>query len=234
MGRMAEGLGAGEVAKEISDHAQHSGAHGGMSRHDRRISIIEAALLAIVALTAAWSGYASAKWSTESRLTIAEASTARNAANTADVESLQIRTGDALTFNAWFTAHVAGDPPEEAVAKRRFRPDFLAAFDAWIATDPDNNPDAPKGPQAMPEYREPEAAKARALTVKAERLFEEGSDQGEDGDKYVRITVYLATVLFLVGISTQFPIRAARYTLIGLGAVIMTFSVAQLAQLPAP
>jgi hypothetical protein len=234
MSGMAEGLGAGEVAKEISEHAQHSAAPGSPSRRDRRISIIEAALLAVVALTAAWSGYASAKWSTESRLTVAEASTARNEANTADVEGLQIRTGDALTFNAWFTAHVAGDPEDEVVAQRRFRPEFQVAFDAWIATDPDHNPDAPKGPQAMPEYKEPETAKARALTAKAERLFEKGSDQGEDADRYVRITVYLATVLFLVGISTQFPIRGARYTLIGLGTVILLFSLTQLVQLPGP
>ncbi len=231
---MAEGLGAGEVAKEISEHSQHSAAHGGTSRHDRRISLTEAVLLAVVALTAAWSGYASAKWSTESRLTVAEASTARNEASTAEVEGLQIRTGDALTFNAWFTAHVAGDREDEIVAERRFRPEFHTAFEAWLATDPDHNPDAPPGPQAMTEYREPEVAKARTLKARAERLFQEGSEQGEDADEYVRITVYLATVLFLVGISTQFPIHAARYMLIGLGAVILLFSLTQLVQLPAP
>ncbi len=75
---------------------------------------------------------------------------------------------------------------------------------------------------------------AKALKALAARLSNEASEQGDDGDAYVRITVYLATVLFLVGISTQFPIRAARYTLIGLGAVIMIFSVLQLSQLPAP
>ena len=56
----------------------------------------------------------------------------------------------------------------------------------------------------------------------------------ELGDDYVRDTVILASVLFLVGISTQFPIRAARYTLIGLGIVILAFSVAQLLTLPIP
>src|SRR4051812_49688747 len=116
MSGMAEGLGAGEVAKEISEHAQHSAAPGSPSRHDRRISIVEAGLLAIVALTAAWSGYASAKWSTESRLTVAEASTARASANTTELEGLDFRIGDALTFNAWFSAHVAGDAAQEAVA----------------------------------------------------------------------------------------------------------------------
>jgi hypothetical protein len=226
------GLGAGEVAKEISEHTKHSG--GRASRHDRRISIVEAALLAIVALTAAWSGYASAQWSTESRLTVAQASTARNAANATDLEGLQIRVGDALTFNAWFSAHVLGDPTDEAVAVRRMRPDFRVAFDAWIATDPDNNLDAPAAPQAMPEYKQPEVAKAKAQKAKGERLFALGAQQGQDGDDYVRITVYLATVLFLVGISTQFPIPSARYGLITLGVAILVFSAIQLLALPAP
>jgi hypothetical protein len=205
-----------------------------MSRHDRRISVIEAVLLAIVALTAAWSGYASARWSTESRHSQAHASSLANAGNTKQVEGLELRIGDALVFNAWLGAHADDDADAEAVALRRFRPNLRAAFDEWIATDPDTNPAAPPGPQAMDAYREPEVQQAKALKLRAAKLSEESSDQGEDGDEYVRITVYLATVLFLVGISTQFPIRAARYTLIGLGAVIMIFSVVQLAQLPAP
>ncbi len=226
------GLGPGEVAKEISEHAKHSGDH--TSRHDRRISIIEAALLAIVALTAAWSGYASAKWSTESRLTVAQASTARNAGNAADLEGLQYRVGDALTFNAWFSAHVQNDAADEAVAIRRMRPNFQDAFNAWLATDPDHNPRAPAGPQVMPEYQQPQVVQAKALKAQGEKLFARGSDEGEHADDYVRITVYLATVLFLVGISTQFPIPVARYGLIGLGVLILLFSVSQLAQLPAP
>ncbi|MGZ4689474.1 MAG: hypothetical protein ACXVKA_16960 [Acidimicrobiia bacterium] len=229
------GIGPAEVAKEISEHSEHSRHTGGhASRHDRRISIVEAALLAIVALTAAWSGYASAKWSTESRLTVAQASTARNAGNAADLAGLEYRVGDALTFNAWFSAHVAGKPDDEAVAIRRMRPNFQTAFNAWLATDPDHNPNAPAGPQLMPEYHQPRAAEAKALKAKGERLFAQGSDEGEHGDDYVRITVYLATVLFLVGISTQFPIPAARYGLIGLGVLILAFSVSQLLQLPAP
>ena len=47
--------------------------------HDRVVSIVEALLLATVALLAAWSGYSSAKWSTASRLQVAQAATAPRA-----------------------------------------------------------------------------------------------------------------------------------------------------------
>ncbi len=224
-------LGPAETSREIAEHAHHT-RHG--SERDRVISILEAGLLAVVALLAAWSGYSAAKWSTESRLTVAEAATTRNAANTEELVALDERLGDGLVFNAWLGAYATGDPHATEIALKRFRPELRVAFDAWIATDPDNNPAAPPGPQAMPEYKQPEKARAEALKTKADRLSTEGSDQGITGDDYVRITVYLASVLFIVGISTQFPVRVARYGLLVIGAAILVFSVVQLTGLPAP
>jgi hypothetical protein len=46
--------------------------------------------------------------------------------------------------------------------------------------------------------------------------------------------VIFATVLFLVGISGHFPVRSARYALIGIGLVLITYSVTQLISLPGP
>ncbi|MGZ8735038.1 MAG: hypothetical protein ACXW1M_07605 [Acidimicrobiia bacterium] len=228
------GLGPGEVGKEIAEHAKHGGNHREATGRDRIVTIIEAALLAVVALIAAWSGFAAAKWSTESRVLIAEAATARNQANTAELEGFDIRISDGLTFNAWLAASALEDPIAEERALRRFRPDFRVAFDAWIATDPDSNPDAPGGPQGMPEYGEPEVERARDLNADADRLFTEGEEAGITGDDYVRTTVYLATVLFLVGISSHFPVRGARYGLILIGVAILVFSAIQLGSLPKP
>jgi hypothetical protein len=55
---------ASEVGREISEHTKHAGPH---ERRGRLVSITEAVVLAVVTLLAAWSGYAAAKWSTESR-----------------------------------------------------------------------------------------------------------------------------------------------------------------------
>jgi len=46
--------------------------------------------------------------------------------------------------------------------------------------------------------------------------------------------VFLATVLFLVGISSHFPVRQARYGLIGVGTLILVFAVVQVLGLPGP
>lgn len=232
---MAEaGLGPMEVGKELAEHAQQSRHHSTETRHDRVVSIVEAALLATVAILAAWSGFASAKWSTDSRLTVAEASSTKNEANTEELEALDFRLGDALTFNAWLATRSLKDPAALEVAVRRFRPEFRVAFDAWLATDPFGNPNAPPGPQAMPEYKQPNLAHSVVLKREAKALFTDGSAAGATADKYVRTTVYLATVLFLVGISGHFRVRSARIGLILIGSAILMFSVIQLITLPKP
>ena len=122
------------------------------STSTRRLTIIEAALLALVAVLAAYSGFASAKWGTDSSLKLAKASTERNFASRAELNGLSTKNFDGLSFNAWFSAYLAGNQTGMTVAERRFRPQFDVAFKAWMATNPFANPNAPKGPTYMPEY----------------------------------------------------------------------------------
>ena len=94
------------------------------------------------------------------------------------------------------------------LARRRFRPAFPVAFDAWRATKPETNPDAPHGPTYMPQYKRPELANARRLDDEADAGHVR-RQAAENSNSYVRTTVFLATILFLVGISTHFPLRQA-------------------------
>ncbi len=232
---MAEGLSAAEVGKGIGEHREAAGGEPpSKDRRDRLLSVTEALLLSLVAVLAAYSGYAAAKWGTESSVSLARASAARTRANRADLEGLQIRTLDSVSFNAWFSAFAAGNVGAERLARRRLRPGYRPAFDAWLATDPAHNPAAPPGPSYMPQYAIPQEHLANTLDAQADTEFARGAEAGATGDKYVRDTVFLATVLFLVGISGHFPLRQARYALIGVGALILAFAVVQLLGLPGP
>ncbi len=230
---MPEGLSAAEVGKEISEHGKHAQAEAA-DRRDRMLSITEALLLSLVAVLAAYSGYAAAKWGTESSISLAKASAARTKANRADLEGLQVRTLDSVSFNAWFAAFTAGNTNAERLAAKRLRPGYRPAFYAWLATDPEHNPKAPPGPSYMPQYVIPQEAAANVNDAQADAEFAKGTAAGATGDKYVRDTVFLATVLFLVGISSHFPLRQARYSLIAVGTLILAFSVVQLLGLPGP
>jgi hypothetical protein len=229
---MPEGLSATEVGKEIGEHAAHHGrAH---TRRDELISIGEAVLLSIVTIVAAWSGYSAAKWSTHSSLDLAKATATRTQANRAFQGALTLRTQDAANFNAWFAAYLTGSKRGERVAERRFRPQYDVAFRAWLATKPFTNPNAPKGPQYMPQYKPTGAALAQHLDRTANAYYARGEHAGSTSDQYIRVTVILASILFIVGISSHFPLRNVRYGLVALGAGLLIFAAIEILSLPGP
>jgi hypothetical protein len=243
---MPEGLSPSEVGKEIAEHRhlaeeaeakekeQDQGSATEAKGRERWLTITEAVLLAVVAVLAAWSGFSSAKWSTHSSLDLAKASAARTQANRAAYQAADLKNFDSLTFNAWFTAYVANNKAAMRVAEERFRPVFDTAFKAWLTTHPFTNPNAPKGPTYMPQYKQPELVLSNTLDNQASNYYSLGEQAGANADGYVRTTVYLATVLFLVGISGHFKVRAARIGLISIGGVILMFSVISLILAPKP
>jgi hypothetical protein len=239
---MGEGLNPIETGKKLHEHgealqerAEEGGGDGhGESgdRHSRIVQIGEAVLLALVTITAAWAGYSAARWGTVSRVDIAQSSTERNLASRDDLTALSLRNFDASTFNAWFIAFTLNNPQKEAIAVRRFRPQFLVAFNAWMATDPLHNPHAPPGPTYMPQYQLPAQAQANALDNAADAKFNAGNQAGLTGDNYVRITVFLAAVLFLVGIGSSFKMHSIRYALIAFGSVLLIISIVLILRQP--
>jgi hypothetical protein len=239
---MAEGLASSEVAGEISRHKTHTAEHSskrddsesddGGRDHDRTLSIIEAVMLAIVALLAAYTGFASAKWNTESSVRLAQASAARTEANRAALNAQNLKNFDSTTFNTWFTAYVAGDTTAEAVAVRRFRPAFKVAFDAWLATDPFTNAKAPPGPTYMAQYKQPELVQSAALDTEATEDYTLGVQAGSNADNYIRDTIYLATILFLIGISGHFRFLRIRLALVALSGIMMIIAVVEIATSP--
>ena len=196
------------------------------------MQICEAALLALVTITAAWAGYSAARWGTASRVNIAASTTLRNLATRDDLSALTTRNFDASTFNAWFTAFTLNSPKKEAVAERRFRPAFRVAFNAWLATDPLHNPHAPPGPTYMPQYKLPAQAQANAYDAQADAKFDQGNHDGLVSDDYVRITVFLAAVLFLVGIGSSFKLHSIRYALITFGSAVLILAVVLILRQP--
>jgi hypothetical protein len=237
---MPEGLDPIETGRKLHEHGE---AHdqqaeekehrdAASERHSRIIQISEAVLLSIVTITAAWAGYSAARWGTASRVDIAQSSTLRNIATRDDLEANSLRNFDASTFNAWFIAFTLNNPQKEAIAIRRFRPAFKVAFDAWMATDPLHNPHAAPGPTYMPQYKLPAQAQAYALDDKATAKFSEGTQAGLTGDNYVQITVFLAAVLFLVGIGSSFKLHGVRYALITFGTVLLILAVVLILKQP--
>jgi hypothetical protein len=229
---LPEGLSPIEAHKELEHHQRHAAKAEG--KHGQALQVAEAIVLALVTLTAAWSGFAAAKWGTESRLELAAASSARAEANRAASTAESLRNFDASTFNAWFIAYTLDSPEKMALAEKRFRPQLRVAFDAWLATHPDTNPNAPPGPTYMPQYHLVQQDRADALDAEADRDSAQGNHAGIVGDDYVRITVVLAGVLFLIGIGSTFSVAGVRYALLGVGGILLVAAIVLILLEPGP
>ena len=113
-------------------------------------------------------------------------------------------------FTAWLQARAAGDRQLQAALVRRFTPEYRSAFQAWLRTDPFTDPDAPPGPGYMPGYRNPQLKQAEGLNAQAADAFEEGTAARETADRYVRVTVLFALVLFLIAVAQRFRTPGVR------------------------
>lgn len=190
---------------ERSDHAAHP-----RSRTEEVIEIIEAVVLALVAVATAWSGYQAARWDGRRAQLYAEIGQAKGRRGGVEYSR---RAGAALrhnTFNSWIAAKVGGKQRLAAMFESRFRDEYRKAFGAWLNTDPFNSPKALPGPVFMPEYQSAKREEAKRLNAEATVVFERGTQAGEMGDRYVRITVLLATVLLITAIGQRFRITRLR------------------------
>jgi hypothetical protein len=216
-----------EIATHLSEHAGSSESSG-----HAILEIVEALVLAIVAITTAWSGYQAALWTGHQSELYGQATKLRVQAEGAATYANQERLYNSSTVVEWLEAEAHGDKKLTDLFERRFLPEFRPAFEAWKKTDPLNNPNAPAGPQLMPEYRSSRAAEAARLNDQATEAFEQGTKGRQHADEYVRATVTLATVLLLIAISQRFTTRGVRVGLLAIALFLLCFPVYRILTLP--
>ena len=202
------------------------------TRWEKVVEIVEVSVLAIVAIATAYSGYQGTQWGGEQARLYGLASTTRFEAEAASTFGGQQLVADASFFTAWLQAHAAGDEQLEAMLEARFTPDYADAFQAWLATDPFTNPDAPPGPAAMPGFANPSMTKAAELNDQASAYFAAGTTARETANKYVRQTVLFASVLFLVAIAQRFRLRGVRIAANALAFALLLYTLYGIERLP--
>ncbi|WP_051325955.1 hypothetical protein [Glycomyces tenuis] len=186
-------------------------------------------IMALAAVGTAWAGFQSAKWSGLQAIAFAEAGAARTESAKASTDAGQDRLADTVTFTSWLEALqqeiVAGTSPRpqgdytpndeelSGFLYERFRPEFKPAVDAWIATQPLIDPDAPATPFEMPEYTLESDARAASLVEEAEASTQEAHDDNQRSDNYVFMAVILALALFFAGVAGRSRTLRSQYLL---------------------
>ena len=225
---MPEGMNI-EVAHKLSERDK---ADRAKRRWEELTEVLEVLILAVAAIATAWSGYQAARGDGQQSVLYGESSRDRFEADAAATLGEQRLAADAAMFNAWLQARAAGDRQLQAMFVRRFTPEYRGAFEAWLKTDPFTDPAAPAGPGYMPGYHNPQMEEARRLNAQASAAFEAGTASREAADRYVRVTVVFALVLFLVAVGQRFKLPGVRMGAMGLAVGLLVYGLVTAATLP--
>jgi hypothetical protein len=136
--------------------------------HERRIEIVATVLLSVAAVATAWSGYQATRWNGEQAKAAGSTNAIRvDAARAQGLSQAQTQV-DIATFVQWVDAYALKRTMLADFYFKRFRTEFRPAVNAWLATKPLQNPNAPLTPFVMPEYKLAATAEAQRLDAEAE------------------------------------------------------------------
>jgi hypothetical protein len=189
-------------------------------KRKRRVEFFSVLLLALAAVATAWSSYQAARWTAEYRKPSGKATSLRIDSVRAQGLSEAQTEVDVATFTQWLDARMLGRRDLENFYFRRFRSEFRPAVNAWLATKPFTNTDAPLTPFAMPQYKLAAAEEAKRLEAQAQVLSAQGQVDVQHSTNYVLAVVLFAVSLFFAGLSTKLNSQRQREVLLAIGWVI--------------
>ncbi len=206
-----------------------------MTDAGRRRDVAEVAaavLLACAAVATAWSSYQATRWNGEQAKTSAKVNATRiDAARAAGLANAQTQI-DVATFTQWVDAYAQEQSELADFYFKRFRKEFRPAMDAWIATRPLKNADAPLTPFAMPEYQLAARDEADRLDAEAEVFAAKARAYIQRSSNYVLAVVLCAVSLFFAGMSTRLTDPRLRGAIVIVGWLIFSGAVIWIATFP--
>jgi hypothetical protein len=198
----------------------------------RWVEITSAVLLGLATLASAWCAYQATLWSGAQTFHLAKADHAGRKSTELALAANQIQTYDFLMLLSFIEAKNRGD---DKLAERlyvRFRPEARTAIDAWLKTDPFNNPNAALRPFLMKKYVQPEKDAAKVSADEASSLMDSAQTASTNGDTYVLFTVLFTSVLFFGGISGTFESRRLRTSSFVIAARLFVVTLIALGTMP--
>jgi len=214
-----------ETSKENADTPDEKAGlieRAGIKFREEWVEILSAAILALATIATAWCAYQSARWSGLMTISFAKSNTARTQSSKIQTVGGQLIQVDVGLFLEYVNALVVDEdePLADFVKERWFSEELDAATDAWLATDPIGNPDAPKSPFNMPEYVSRSLNLSQSYDTLADSYREDALNDNQRSDNYVLLAVLFASVLFFAGMCTKFKQRWLEIVLLVFAATI--------------
>jgi hypothetical protein len=197
-----------------------------------RVDVLATVLLALAAVATAWSSYQATRWNGEQAKAAGMTNAIRIQAARAQGLAEAQKQVDVATFSQWADAYARRETFLADFYFKRFREEFKPAVNAWIATRPLRNPDAPLTPFAMPQYVLAAETKAEKLDAAAAVSAATVLTDIQRASNYVLAVVLFAVALFFAGMSTRLRAARLRLATIAVGAVIFLGTVVWVATSP--
>jgi hypothetical protein len=202
------------------------------NRRTAWVEVVATILLAVATVATAWSGYQASRWNGEQALAFSRASALRIESSKADALANAQTQVDVATFTQWVDAVARDEVELAAFYSRRFREEFKPAVEAWNATQPLTNENAPLTPFAMPEYTLAAREEAAQLEGQAEEFSATGRANVQRATNYVLGVVLFAAALFFAGMSAKLGSPRLQRVLLGFGVIVFVATVAWIATFP--
>ena len=194
--------------------------------------LLATVLLVLAALGTSWSSYQATRWNGEQAAAAGRTNGIRIEASRAQGLAEAQTQIDVATFIAWADADQRGEQELAQFYVDRFRDEFQTAFDAWLATEPLSNAEAPPTPFAMQEYQLDSRGQAEQLDAQAEASAAEVRLDIQRSSNYVLTVVLYAIVLFFAGMSTRVTTPRLRWVLTLAGCLVFVGAIAWIATFP--
>ena len=196
------------------------------------VDTVAAVLLACAAVATAWSSYQASRWNGEQAKAFSAANAARVHSSRAAALATAQKQVDVAVFMSWVDATVHEDQELADFYRERFREEFMPAVEAWLATDPFNDPDAPLTPFTLPEYRLAAQEESEQLDAVEAENAELARENIERATRYVLAVVLFSISLFFAGISSRLATHRIRVVILLVGCTFFLVTAVWVATFP--
>ncbi len=220
-----------EIAHSLTeqDH-EHGGNH--LEGWHRVLEILEVALLALVAIVTAWSGFQAGKWDGRQSVLYGHSSRDRFEAEAATTVGDQRLAADAGIFTAWLQAHSAGNTELETLLAKRLNPDFKVAFTPGSGPTPSSMTRHRPDPRPCRSTRTPTSRTPPSSMPRQVRPSTKAPRRARPARSTVRDTVLFATVLFLVAIAQRMKDETLRAGVNVIAVILASYGIFSVVRLP--
>ena len=189
------------------------------------LEIAAAALLALATIMSAWSAYNSATWHGRGTEHYDSADSARVQSSELLDELIQDKIIDVIVFTDYMNAVGEGNTELAEAYHTRMNPRLKVALDTWEKMNPMTNPEAPRTPFQIAEYKDEYLEASKKAADKASGYSTRATAAMRNSNNFILLTVLFAGVLFFAGISTKFQSKQMKVVMLAFGMVVFLASV---------